>query len=90
MSGLNLPTPPENHFWRIGSVLGLPVVKLRKRVWFFSVLVNEIIPIGDATDKENVEWAAQEILDRITAHEERRQFISKYQGDHANRLTEDS
>lgn len=81
MSDLNLPPAPDGHFWRVSSVLGLPKVNLRKHVWFFSVEVDAIIPLGMDSDKEAVEWAAQEILDRIAARAERRSFMSRNGGD---------
>lgn len=81
MTKLNLPPAPEGHFWRIGSLLGLVHVQLRKRVWFFSRQVEVIVPVGDGSDRENAEWAAHDILNRIEARAEHKQFMSQNGGD---------
>ena len=82
VSELNLPPAPEGHFWRVFQTMGLERVQLRKRVWFFSVKVGDIIPIMNATPAEAVEWGAQQILDRIRIRQESEDFIKQHGGDH--------
>lgn len=62
-------------------MLGLVQVQLRKRVWFFSVNVNTIIPLMDGADEEAAEWAAHEILRREAIEAAHDQFIRKNAGD---------
>jgi len=85
MGELDLPPAPEGHFWRVFETLGLERVQLRKRVWFFSVKVDDIIPImaWDATPAETVEWGANQILKRLKVRQESEQFFKQYGGDHA-------
>ncbi|MGO2067631.1 hypothetical protein [Glutamicibacter arilaitensis] len=84
MSELNLPSAPEGHFWRVFQTMGLERIQLRKKVWFFSVKIGDIIPImlHDATPAEAVEWGAHQILERLRVRQESEDFIKEHGGDH--------
>lgn len=80
MPDFNLPPAPEGHFWSITSMMGLPMLVLRKKVWFWSVYVDGSIPIGDQTPGERIEWAAQRILNDFYTKQQDEQFLSKHRG----------
>lgn len=83
MDKLDLPTPPPRHFWVIKSVLGLPLLELRKKVWFFSVSVDGIIPLNDGQHPEDrIKWAAAAMLDRLDTRNADRDFLDKHYGAH--------
>lgn len=82
MADLNLPPAPEGHFWRITTALGMPRVLLRKRVWFFSVLVDDVIPVGESSPEKNVLFGAELILHRLAERERSEDFMNQFGGDH--------
>ena len=82
MSDLNLPEPPAGHFWRITTALGCQRVLLRKRVWFFSVLIDDVIPVGEGSPEANVLFGAELILERLANRQRHNEFMMKHGGDH--------
>lgn len=82
MFEFNLPPAPDGHFWRVTALMGLPMLELRRKVWFFSVCVDSSIPLSDETPENRVRWAADHILATFNAKQQNREFISTNLGDH--------
>lgn len=81
MSDFQLPEPPPNHFWRITRTLGMPGLQLRRKVWIFSVCVDDIIPVGDSPPERRIMWAAKELLDRVEQRKRNQAFTEQHYGD---------
>lgn len=58
----HLPEAPAGMFWRIGSVMNLPEVQLRRRRRFGSALVDRIMMLPDSG--ETTRSLAQHLLER--------------------------
>lgn len=83
MHNFDLPTPPPGHFWMVRAIMGMPMLELRKKVWFFSVCVDGIIPLKDGQlPEDRIKWAAAAMLDRLDARHQDHAFLDKHYGAH--------